>query len=816
MNRWRPSTFSRYSLALDAAAFAAVSLLLLAAVALTLRETGRKYLELRVADAGKVELFLANRFDSVQRTLEQFADLPESDRSPAVLEYFSSFSEIYRIDGDLRVARIFKQSPQSKVFPGFAIVRGKLADYLRGAVPGGGFSPMVRGPEDDAASVYLATRRGDEIYAGRLDLDFIREFLVDYAGLAGTPVLLVSPEGFVIATGNPELELYAFDPKPWEGPPSIRRTLESGGERWIPVVSEPRILGNRLVTLIPTAQLDIQRNALIAFWVAASVLLGAGLFYKNRKVDRLVLRPLSRLSARMREVETGAPLPEEVEESHRFREFGALEDRFRSMARAIRIRERELGEASGRAEAATRAKSAFLANMSHEIRTPLSGIIGLTGLALRDGKDPGARGYLAKIESSARSLLGILNEILDLSKIEARQMRVERLPFRPRLVAESVAALMEAPAREKGLVLSLDGQPSGDEWRTGDELRLKQVLLNLVSNAVKFTEAGTVKLSVGTPSAGRLRFEVCDTGPGLTPEQQEKVFQPFRQADDSTTRRFGGTGLGLTISGELVKLMGGRLEVRSEPGRGSVFFFEIDAPACAAPAGADPAGPVEPPDWSGRRVMVADDSAINREIIAGLLGARGAAVIMAANGREAVEKFREQPCDFVFMDVQMPVMDGREAARRIRALDARVPIIALSASAFPEDIEKSRAAGLNEHLLKPLEETQLHELARRYLAPCGRAWPVPAGVDPALYRRLLGLFAQEFGDVMEKTRRDLASGNPASAARRLHKLSGSAGALGASRLSRAARELHHLAKQGALPPDRLAEVEAPLSEFLAP
>jgi len=818
VKRWRPTTFSRYSLALDAAAFAVVSLLLLAAVGLALAEIGRKFLELRVADAEKVELFLQSRLEGVERTLEQFADLPEADRSPALLEYFSPFSDIYRLDGDLRVREIPKSSPSSRLFPGFAFTVGKLADYLRAAGPGGGLSPMVRGPEDDTASIYLATRRGAEIYAGRLDLDFIREFLVDFSALAGTPVFLVSPEGFVVASGDPSLALYAFDLQAWGGEPSLRRTINLGGASWVPVVSAPLVLGNRLITLIPTAQFDIQRNALIAFWAAATLLLGLVLFYKSRKVDQLVLGPLSRLSARMREVEDGAKVPDGVDESHRFREFGAIEDRFFSMARAIRQREQQLGEASKRAQQAAEAKSAFLANMSHEIRTPLGGVIGLNRLAQRHAPPEPVRGYLAKIEAAAQSLLGILNQILDFSKIEAGQIRVERRPFRPRQLVGHVMGLMEAPARAKGLLLTVDCDFGDGDWRLGDELRLKQVLLNLLSNAVKFTDRGAVLLVVAAVGPDRLRCEVRDTGDGLTAAQQEKIFQPFVQADDSTTRRHGGTGLGLPISKELVELMGGTLTLVSNSGEGSVFAFELAAPPCAAPP--EPAPPPAAPPvtgLAGRRVLVADDSAINREILVSLFDGTGARVETADNGREAVEAFRREPCDLVLLDVQMPVMDGPAAARQIRTLDAGVPIIAVSASAFPEDIARSRAAGMNGHLLKPVEEAQLHELVRCYLpaagVPAGVA--VPPGVDPALYRRWLGLFAEEFGDVIEQTRRDLAAGRHEAAARRLHKLSGSAGALGDPDLSQMARELHQLATKRDLPPGRLGDLHARLSCFLA-
>ena len=824
MKRATPSSFSRYSSALDAAAFLVMSVLLLAIVWLTLGELARKYLELRVADADKIELFLGNRLNEIRSSFTRFIDLPERERSPALLEYLAALSDVYVLDVELRVTEIYKASPGNKIFPGFSFSHGQVADYLSAAGPDTGFSPILRGYEDGDASVYLAVRHDGRLFVGRLDLEFLRSFLVDYSQLSGTPVLLVTREGYVIAGSDPALEIYTFDPRPWAGAHSVRRTFEAGGAGWIPVVSKPSLLGGHLVTLIPTGLLDIQRRALLLFWAAATVALGIFLWFKNGRLQRSLLGPLSRLTDRMRDIESGKRAPDEPSERARFREFADIDARFRSMAHAILIRERELADASQRAQESAQAKSIFLANMSHEIRTPLAGVIGMTGLAQRQDEGGRLAGYLGKIESSARSLLGILNQILDFSKIEAGKMTLEQDVFRPAAVVADAAGLMEPSAREKSLHLTVETGVARDEWRRGDKLRLEQVLLNLLSNAVKFTPSGSVTLVLQPVGDARLRFEVRDTGPGLDDDAQRKIFEPFAQGDSTTTRRHGGTGLGLAISKELVALMGGRLDVESTVGSGSRFYFEIEAPKCTAPAApaTGHAIAVTRPDLTGRRVLVVDDSAVNREILEAMVAATGAEVVTACDGQEAVDAFRRQSCDLVFMDVSMPVMDGREAARQIRALDARVPLIALSASAFPEDMEKSREAGLNEHLLKPLEEAQLYELAQRYLGAVGvsaaasvAGLAVPEGIDPALYRRWLQMFAAEFHDVVNQTRRDLAAGQHESAARRLHKLSGSAGALGSSKLSQAARVLQQLAKQGDIPQDRLGDLEAQLSEFLA-
>jgi len=577
-----------------------------------------------------------------------------------------------------------------------------------------------------------------------------------------------------------------------------------------------------MVTLIPTEQLDTQRRTLTWLWAAASLLLGGVLWYKNRRVEQLVLRPLTQISGRMREVEAGQTAVDPTGEAHRFREFAALDDRFLSMAQAIRQREEELAQASKRAQAAAQAKSAFLANMSHEIRTPLSGVIGMTRLARRHERDAGQLGFLAKIEASAQSLLGILNQVLDFSKIEAHQMPVEKIPFQPHALTESVAGWLGAVAKEKGLEWAFACEVGAGEWRLGDELRLKQVLLNLLDNAIKFTASGRITLSVTEPAPDRLRFAVRDTGEGLSPAQQVKVFEPFMQGDVSTTRRHGGTGLGLAISRELVELMDGCLEVQSEPGRGSVFRFEIAAPACAPPAEA----PVRlrlrsAPDLSGRRVLVVDDSEINREIVEGMLEDTGAEIVTAGGGREAVEKFREQPCDFVLMDVQMPVMDGREATREIRAIDPDVPVVALSASALPEDVERSLEAGMNQHLLKPLEQDELYDLLARSLEPpAGARAPASTddeatrGLEQGLMRRWRRLFAEEFVDAVAATRLDLAQGHHDAALRRLHKLRGSASALGYTEVNAMAQDLTKSILTGGAVESGLQALEVPLEAAL--
>jgi len=379
----------------------------------------------------------------------------------------------------------------------------------------------------------------------------------------------------------------------------------------------------------------------------------------------------------------------------------------------------ELREANRReAERLARVKGEFLANMSHEIRTPLNAVLGLAQLGARGGGQHQAAEQFARIQEAGRHLLGIIDDILDLSKLEAGKLSVEQRPFCLAAAVEAAVRLVAGRTEVKGLGLHAELDDDLPPWVLGDALRLKQVLVNLLANAVKFTPKGDVVLSVSRAGT-QLAFKVTDTGIGMDAAQMGRLFEPFQQADSSTTRRFGGTGLGLAISDNLVRLMGGSIAVESRPGVGSTFTVSLPLPTAEAPSATAAAGAVAPAlRLVGLRVLAAEDAEVNRLVLESQLRHEGAQVLFVADGQAAVDAVAQAgpgAFDVVLMDVQMPVMDGMTATRHIREIAPSLPVIGLTAHALQEEHDRCLAAGMLERVVKPVDLDLLVAVVLRHV-----------------------------------------------------------------------------------------------------
>ena len=463
------------------------------------------------------------------------------------------------------------------------------------------------------------------------------------------------------------------------------------------------------------------------------------------------------------------------------------------------------------AQSANRSKTIFIANMSHEIRTPMNSIIGFSELAQEDDISAKTRNYLINIQDSAEWLLKIINDILDISKIESGKIELEHIPFDlPDIFAHCQAAIMPKIA-EKGIMLYCYAEPSVGKRMLGDPVRLRQIVMNLLSNAVKFTSAGTVKFLANIVDSDvdniTIQFEVKDSGIGMTAEQVENIFKPFAQADDSITRRFGGTGLGLTITRNIIELMGGTLTVESTPGIGSRFSFNltfdlIDESEIAH--GQYVINEFEKPRFEGE-VLVCEDNNLNQQVLCDHLSRVGLRTVIAGNGKDGVDivkrriKNNGRPFDLIFMDIHMPVMDGLDAAAKITSLGVKTPIIAITANIMANDLELYKASGMYDTVGKPYNTQDLWKCLVKYI-PVESYTPIDKrrdAADESKARKLMKYnFVKNNQDTFDNILASVNNGDIKSAHRLAHTLKGNAGQIGEKQLQSAAAEVEAMLSDG--------------------
>ena len=605
-----------------------------------------------------------------------------------------------------------------------------------------------------------------------------------------------------------------------------------GPKRYKSIAAKVSIFTGLLVTWVIVVVLAIENNQRLLGMgkpvaLGCVVVLVAGAIAKF--VSKLLVKPLSVLEQGIRNLEKGklrtirpTRTGDEIEYlGESFNRMVAALSAYRSavvrsrevLEKRILERTEELENALTASVSASKAKSEFLANMSHELRTPMSGVIGMLELLSESQMTREQRDYLSTAKNSAHALLALVNDLLDLSKIEAGKMVMEEIPFELRQLARESVRGSLAAAAAKGLTLDLEVDPETPRGVMGDPLRLRQVLVNLVNNAVKFTSQGGVSVRIwkeagtGDPETDRLRISVIDSGPGIAQDKLETIFEKFTQADTSISRKYGGTGLGLAITSSLVDLQGGRLWVESTVGQGSCFHVELPCRAASLLSRAETSGAERDQPLAGAargQILLVEDNPVNQKVVLAMLRKRGYGVDVAGDGLSALEALRKRAYSLVLMDVQMPGLDGLETTRRIRAEQRyrALPIVAMTAHAMSGDKERCLEAGMNAYLAKPVDQRNLIRVVSELMsglaqeAGGGQETADPVRVaslteaNPEIATQMVKLFMQLAPERLEKMRESTDNRDSEALRRYARRLVGAAQSIAATDVMKSAEEVH--------------------------